>query len=300
MSKFVVDSPVVVLDIPEVRRQFDSEVDEMTRMIAALGSDTKGGAGSGNFGHGGREGHEGGSVSHSLSKVSVRFMGDEGEIRSFASEKFGLNLDTDLSPMMSIDLEGSTTGVRVNIDSSGKGLIVQSVSSVPSPEGGTETVCDCVRHFVKDESSGEVIVIHEELSIEGKFQSQKIGDRMYDRQIKLYRQKDYHSIRTYANTSVGKYAWAKRGFQYLTTEIDAEYHTDQFRSWAKEHGVDIPRSVKFSTPQEIAEFQIDGIKIHTDDLSIKSDIRPGEYDLGKAFMLDSKGHGAWNGVFYLK
>ena len=110
-----------------------------------------------------------------------------------------------------------------------------------------------------------------------------------------------------ADISIGRYAWARLGFDYdyLEGGMHAEMATEKFEGWFGEmesvHGLDEPPDgwPTFYSAQDVASYDpgvvIMGNEIFNQD--VPSDMK---LHLGKAFMLDleSYAHGRWDGRLY--
>jgi len=102
----------------------------------------------------------------------------------------------------------------------------------------------------------------------------------------------------FADISIGRYAWAKKGFQYFRPN-EAEGYNANLRSWLGRLGIETPDLPTFTTPQQFANFKLPGVKVSHRDIR-NDEVKSGEYEVGKAFMLDGIGHGDWSGVLWLK
>ena len=123
------------------------------------------------------------------------------------------------------------------------------------------------------------------------------GMAAYNKVIRRFlRDKRVRTLTCYASPTIGIYAWAKAGFEYATPGMIEETNT-RFRAWAKEKGLPAPHGgwPWFSSPHRFAVYALPGVKVSSAQLS-NSDVKPGEYDVGKAFMLDARGHGPFWGI----
>lgn len=163
-----------------------------------------------------------------------------------------------------------------------------------------EKIADMERLFQRD-MGREKVVDHELLTIDKKYQDRGLADKLYEQQFQVYQKLGVSRVEVFADISIGKYAWAKKGFQYAH-DYDADDATRRFPSWCKDKGVSLESYPKFKTPQDVINFKAPGVRVNRSSISNR-DIKPGDYDLGKAFMLDdysNGGHGDWYGRFDLK
>lgn len=143
--------------------------------------------------------------------------------------------------------------------------------------------------------------INEALTFETEFQGRGLAEELYERQIEiLAKESKVDKIILSANISIGRYAWAKQGFQYLVKD-GGEQASEKFKTWAAMKGIKKPPGnwPQFRTPQDVANYRIPGVKIPADAISNYA-VKPGDYEVGKAFMLDRDGHGQWSAVLWLK
>lgn len=319
--------------IPLGTNTLDPELLELEILIA---EQSKGGPGSGNWGHGGRSGQEGGSVGRGRgSGIAVRDAKKKTQLRGTrqvtiklpndglnskwtmltaveeACKNYGFkdmdDMEQKIGDIMQLDMEGTRSSIRVvllepaSAGAIGSIRISAAYSKVDADGKFEESIGDCVRKLMVHPSGG-VVVDHDSLGFQKKYMSQNLGNSLYDRQISFYKQQGYREVWTYANSNIGRYAWARRGFQYNPGVKDERYE-DQFKTWwRKKVGPEPPEGgwPRLRTPQDSANLSIPGIKIPDSKISAK-DLMPGNYDVGKAFMLDTdEGHGTWHGVLSLQ
>jgi len=152
--------------------------------------------------------------------------------------------------------------------------------------------------LIMDEGEHQ-ICYNEEMKFEPEFQGRDLAHQLYERQIEVMaKDTEVDAIRMFADISIGRYAWAKRGFQYFRPD-EAEGYNFNLRRWLTRQGIEVPDLPTFTTPQEFANFKVPGVKVSHRDIR-NDDVRSGEYEVGKAFMLDGIGHGDWSGVLWLK
>ncbi len=155
--------------------------------------------------------------------------------------------------------------------------------------------------LIMDEGQHQ-ICYNEEMIFEPQFQDHDLAHKLYERQIEVMaKETEIDAIRLFADISIGRYAWAKKGFQYYRPEEVGVYNR-QFRRYLTRLGVEagsLPDLPDFTSPQEFANFKLPGVKVSHRDIA-NDEVKSGEYEVGKAFMLDQFGHGDWSGVLWLK
>lgn len=134
--------------------------------------------------------------------------------------------------------------------------------------------------------------------MEASHQDRGVGDAVLRNHMEAFRRMGVEKVTLQADITIGRYAWAKRGFQYAEPNAAAQA-TARFKTWCQAKGIRLKEYPTFRTPQDVATFSVPGKKIPARKINCPG-IRPGDYDLGKAFMLDANGHGPWDGVLYLK
>jgi hypothetical protein len=297
---------------------------------------TKGGPGSGNFGHKGRPGFRGGSVAGGgLGAIGVDRTATPDERRNAAAafrqkapvtvptqdpkrakllasttfEAFGstdAEVDTALSSigltredvtyMMALD---GFNGEVASFLQGGK-LFVAGEYTLESNPNVTATV---MRGFYQE--GDEWHVDHMKFGIDGIHHGRGTAQDLYARQIETYKAAGIVAVHTHADIDVGRYAWAKMGFEYDESGgSNIARKTKQFEHWAKKLGIDPPDGgwPTFQRPHDFATYKHpDGRKVNANDMgNWQGKFLPGDYDIGKAFMLDDNGHGDWYGVLPLK
>ena len=301
----------------------DDDIQDFNDIFNLPFPDVKGGPGSGNFGHAGRPGSRGGSKPGGghrrlVESYGQRFRGEDNEplpqpakkiikgevnirrsvdagVRKKA-EEFGIDFDKDVPYMMGLNIEDTLTSFDARTRYGDKLIISAEYTSKSGEKIGT-----CKRVFRKQPDG--IWVHHDLLAIDPKMHGKGIAEDLYSRQIETYKEKGYAAVDVYANISVGKYAWAKAGFDYTAPDAAAHY-SGKFRTWAQDKGIPEPAGgwPAFTSAHEIATYKHPSQKISSHHVSFDSDIKPGDYDLGKAFMLDEGygGHGSWEGYLPLK
>jgi hypothetical protein len=150
-----------------------------------------------------------------------------------------------------------------------------------------------------DNSNEDEIVVHADLlTLEPDYQDKGISESLMGRQFELAVGKQYDRIKTHADISIGKYAWAKANFQYVN-RYAARSATERFVDWCRRRNVELDQWPKFYSPQDVINFDAPGIKIPHTEID-NEDIKPRDYGLGAAFMLDEDGHGSWDAVYDLR
>lgn len=253
----------------------------------------KGGAGSGHRGHRGRPGLRGGSAPGVGGARNVEADWDASS--DVYSEIFGDMPREQFEDMfvlpdthLYMDVEDRLGNIRV------KGTWY-------TPEG--TKVGKFTREFTYD--NGKKVAHNISLSITEDFQDYGLATSLYDRQISQLRKAGFDRIETYANISIGKYAWAKRGFDYSNPDT-AEVKTKYFKTWAKVRGLTTTREdgttvlktgadwPVFKSANDVATYKIPGLELSGRDI-LNPDVPGGmSLGLGKAFMLDQLGHESWD------
>ena len=101
-----------------------------------------------------------------------------------------------------------------------------------------------------------------------------------------------------ADITIGRYAWARYGFNYLEPAVWRREAPLRFRDWAASQGIGEPPGgwPQFETPQEVISYTIPGVTLLGKQIGNR-DVRPNlRMEVGKAFMLDDAGHGDWDGI----
>lgn len=162
----------------------------------------------------------------------------------------------------------------------------------------------CIRTFYRD-CNGTIHQYNDELDIKEQYQNAGIANDLYERQLQLTKHMSGgHAAYTHltANISVGKYAWAGKGYDFKTQdELEgARYRLQKFCTeqgintddMLKECGYnsmsDLKHSWQFASLDNGKKYQLSDKKY----TSIK-----GEGHFGKAFMLG--GMTMWEGVLEL-
>jgi len=166
----------------------------------------KGGKCSGHRGHAGRPGSVGGSVPGIAGVRNITADWKSGAAANAAK----LNLSKSEVENM-FTLSGLTTSIRIGSVTNGFSVSCKW----HAPDGKYVGEADrafysIVRYGVKGESVADNIG----LKFSGAFQDRGLAKSLYDRQIGQLRKAGFDSIRLEADTTIGRYAWAKKGFDY--------------------------------------------------------------------------------------
>jgi GNAT superfamily N-acetyltransferase len=124
--------------------------------------------------------------------------------------------------------------------------------------------------------------IHIKKSEEGK----GIGKQVIKDMISFARQSGMKEVALFADIKVGRYAWAKLGFDYADKN-SLDFGRRWLGEFCKKRNIPYDKA-KINSAKDIAEFKVEDKKIDG-------------MDIGKAFMLSLKaeGHGSWDGVLKL-
>jgi hypothetical protein len=258
----------------------------------------KGGEGSGNFGHAGRPGHQGGSAP----AATVSPMTDQTEHDAFPVEvsgevdalaEFGLDRAA-LAKCMDIGLpSGCRAFIKAQRTADGElSLLGQWVNEDGRGIGLVE------RYLEADHTTARL----DELSFESMFIGRGFGKRAAEQWYHMLADAGYTTAKLEADMTIGRYAWAKEGAQYEDTSMP-RWATDEFRKWAGRHNIFLKSDEwpRFTNPQDVASYahpyySLSGLDIENEDVPYGMDL-----PLGKAFMLDKGryGHGSWNAIIDL-
>ncbi len=159
------------------------------------------------------------------------------------------------------------------------------------------------RTLARNPANDEVIVSHDSFRLPEELQKQGLGVDLLERSEALYQKIGVQKIILTANSQVGKYAWARMGFDFYGEE-DTRNVVDGFYSYLQQAGVpqeDWPRSMNH--PWEVAAWQpkIPILrKLHNRQVSGKEYLLyySNSYDAAK--RLDPKDEGYWVGQAYYK
>jgi len=192
-------------------------------------------------------------------------------------------------------LEGYNTEIQINITENNFGEDVAATINVVWTDSGGMRIGQTTRVFEYD------TCYNESLEFVPEFQNKGLARSLYERQIEILKDARFLAITLVADISIGRYAWAKMGFDY---ESEPRYDQIQYRGqkWLAEKGV---KGIDFPSYWRTAEWlatwdpgpRIKGAQIDNPD--VPPDM---EMPIGKAFMLDKgeNGHGEWEGILYLR
>ncbi len=129
-----------------------------------------------------------------------------------------------------------------------------------------------------------------------------LGRALYKQQIDVLTRAGYEEIQLYADITIGRYAWAKMGFNYADPGETAST-SGRFQKWADKRDIKPPKGgwPKFKSAYDVATYKIPGVSMVGKDIANRDVPLSMKMDIGKAFMLDKEpdGHGAWGGVLKL-
>ncbi len=241
----------------------------------------------------GGAGSESAPVGHPQGKVTVKVKDFAQGYEDNELQRFGMTKDH-IKRMLS--LPGYDTSITIGRNRDYNTLSIETKWTDPATK---ERIGHSKREFMFDRDVA--FCLDDELVFAQKFQNRGLAQDLYKRQIEiLTKETTVDQIRLQADISIGRYAWAKQGFQYSDNN-DARQASGKFLSWARRNGINQPPGgwPRFRTPQDVANYRIPGVKLpHT---AIENpDIKPGDYEAGKAFMLDKSGHGSWRGKLWLR
>ncbi len=188
-------------------------------------------------------------------------------------------------------LPGHTTEVRHRITSVGK---FQTRVDWKDAEGND--VGFATRYFDGKVAKNEVFQLDEK--------NKGLGRTLYKQQIDVLTRAGYEEIQLFADITIGRYAWAKMGFDYVNDPVFmAKNASHQFKAWASKRGIEEPKSgwPTFKSARDAATYKMSGVTMVGKDITNRDVPLSMKMDVGKAFMLDKEpsGHGAWGGVLKL-
>lgn len=111
----------------------------------------------------------------------------------------------------------------------------------------------------------------------------------------------YKKAELYAGLSIGKYAWAKEGAVFADSG-QAGWATERFRDWAGQKSINLADNEYpvFTSALDVATYTHPrGQTLLGKDIMNNNVPADMVLPLGKAFMLDTLGHGGWEGVIDL-
>lgn len=265
--------------------------------LTALIVGVKGGPGSGNRGHAGRPGKLGGSVGKGAGLALPPGVSFINEFPKQLTTDYGLS-PADVANMFSVEGMQTNIGFETqNYSPENKTVTLDVTWNDPklgvNPNinlaGNAERVFTTI--------DGEKYCNNALLGI--GVQNTGIGTQLYAKQIAMLKNKGFAAITLHADSDIGRYAWAKQGFQYGIS--DGSKENIQFHHWAANRGITVPNKFNGKTPQDFANFKLPGVKLYGDQISNPSVPKDLLMDVGKAFMLDkANGHGDWDAFLPLK
>lgn len=167
-------------------------------------------------------------------------------------------------------------------------------------DSGNRLVGSMERSLRRDRNGSIVTVENDLLEISQPYQGMKLADHLYSNQFSVWRELGVRDVEVYADISIGKYAWAKRGFDFKQ-QSDLTRANRLFYLFLEDMGIDPSGLVipDFRSALDIANFDIPGLTISSSKLNNR-EVKPGEYRLGAAYFLARTGIGSWEGVFHLR
>lgn len=253
-----------------------------------------GGPGSGHHGHSGRPGKRGGSLAGTRA-VSASWNVFEAEYETF----FGDATKEEVEGAFAI----SGLQAELVVSSGDPGAVDMWVTwqdAKGKEVGSAERTLRVTPDGEKDAWEGRTFDLSPE------FQDRGLATNLYESQVALARKMGYPKMKINASGTVGRYAWAKEGYEYADPGR-AQRATSKFQAWAVTKGVTPPDGgwPVFENAREVAEYKhpagITLTKAETPGFE-NDDVPPDmELQLGKGFMLDQSkdGHGTWDGVMHL-
>ena len=130
-----------------------------------------------------------------------------------------------------------------------------------------------------------------------------MAESLYSRQITRCKERGFDKITLVANVTIGRYAWAKKGFDYQA-DWRADNATREFKGWAGKKGIKVPPRgwPKFKSARDVATYKIPGVSVLGSQITNDDVLGSMKLGVGKAFMLDTGqgGHGFWMAALNLK
>lgn len=140
------------------------------------------------------------------------------------------------------------------------------------------------------------------LNVSDALRDKDIGFPLVMKQVAMAKIFGAENVKLFADITIGVYAWAKEGVDYETSDTKdvVQGYFRRYIGKLKHHNITFnDTSYKsFTKPYQWATYKIPGVKVPSNIIE-NPDILPGEYDIGKAFMLDMYGHGSWRATIDL-
>jgi len=220
------------------------------------------------------------NVAENITKAQANFHGNYVNYSSIFSEE-------EIIGMM--NMEGTDPNLRTNIYV-GPGEIRAATKS-------TDGSMVMETHLLIEETNTLEMGL---VNIEDGYTGKGLGEDFTARVIRTAKEKGLDAITLEANITIGRYAWAKKGFDYSDPGEPGNTTIPNFKNWCKRRGITLPKNLNIRSANDMANFRIPGVKIkgsHIKNEAVPADL---EMDIGKAFMLDREGHGSWYGILRLK
>lgn len=256
-------------------------------LVSALISSVKGSATSGNFGHAGRPGKLGGSAPRGNMSIGSSPFEQAAQMHAFEQFQtlYGFS-QQDMKRMfeygsydakMSVSIDGTTATVEVNYF---------------DPKTN-KRIGNCMRTFATNPTGKWVM--NDNLEFKSGYMNTGAARSLYARELRMLKEAGYDHVSVHADISIGKYAWAKQGFDFKSSTAAADA-SKQIVQWAQMHGITI-KQPDFKTAKDVATFKLPGLQLTGADI-LNGDVpNTMKLELGKAFMLDNKGFGGWDGIY---
>ena len=180
-------------------------------------------------------------------------------------------------------------------------MAIKKRSGAMSVVGAWKNDRDEVGSFERELAADALSAHLETLAFSKGYLDQGLGTKVARGWYRLLANAGYQQAELYADSTIGKYAWAKEGAQYLSPWLASD-RTRKFADWVKLRnvpGLD-GRLPTFTNPQDIANYKHpDGFTLKGKDIQNVEVPEGLEMPLGKAFMLDNYGHGNWDATLDL-
>jgi len=271
---------------------------DITEFFKQLPIVEKGGPGSGHRGHVGRPGKRGGSSPGTGGAKEVEI------VYGAAADAEGVEKATRLTEQDYRDmfhLSGYSAHVEHSLVTV-RGKIVGIETKIVWKDEAGETVAKATRGF----DGKHKRTMNFDFEVEASKQGQGLGRALYRQQIDVLTRAGYKEIALTADITIGRYAWAKVGFDYFDSATESSMKSTAFRYWARGRGIEEPAGgwPRFKSAYDVATYKISGVSVlgrNIRNSDVPSDM---SMDVGKAFMLDKTeggqgGHGSWDGVLKL-
>jgi len=154
-----------------------------------------------------------------------------------------------------------------------------------------------------DPERREVHLNYMEFEDTGKSGTKHNIKNIIDSHMVLGKKYDIKKLTLHADIDIGMYAWARAGMDYDYSKNEPydkliEDRRSHFIQWCKKYDikVDIKEIETFIRPNDFASFDIPDKYIDRNEISSSVRVTDSKLKIGKAYMLDRKGHGDWSAV----